>query len=184
VKSRVAGKAVLRLIADFVANQKIPDINCGLRVFRRDLLTGYLPILPDGFSASTTSTLLFIKRNRHFVFHPVVTEQRAGKSTVKQVRDGVKTIQLMIRILFLFSAFNTFSIVASVFVGLGLLYSVVIAILDGHGIPVLGALLSLVGVMVFCFGIVSDQISALRIDLMERGSGQGDGDWSARTRDP
>lgn len=168
VKSRVVGKKVLGLVANWVAGQKIPDINCGLRVFRRELLRGYLPLLPDGFSASTTTTLLFIKRNRHFAFHPIVVDQRVGKSSVKQVRDGMRTLHLMMRILFLFQAFKSFAIFAGIFFGLGLAYGIAMAIQSGRGFPVLAELLSVVGVVIFCFGIISDQISALRIDLLER----------------
>lgn len=173
VKSRVAGKKVLSLVANWVANQKIPDLNCGLRVFRRDLLSGYLPLLPDGFSASSTTTLLFIKRNRHFAFHPIKVEARIGTSTVKQVRDGLRTLHLMMRILFLFQAFTTFAIVAGAFFGVGVVYGVAVALMHGQGLPVLAELCCLVGVIVFCFGIVSDQISALRIDLLERNDSQG-----------
>jgi len=182
VKSRVAGKYVLKQIARFVTGRRIHDINCGLRVFRRDLLENYLPLLPDGFSASTTSLLVFIKRNRHFCFAPVVVEARAGTSTVKQVRDGMKAIHLMTRILFLFSAFKTFAISAAIFIAVGMLYGISWAIYNGAGFPVLAALIVLIGVVLFCIGIVSDQISALRIELMERGSDVRQGDWKTRVR--
>ena len=169
VKSRVAGKKVLGFVANSVANQKIPDINCGLRVFRRAVLTSYLPLLPDGFSASTTTTLLCIKRNRHHAFLPIVTAERVGKSTVKQVRDGVRTLHLMMRILFLFSAFRTFALASGILLALGIGYGTTLAIMHGQGFPVLAALITLAGVIMMGFGIVSDQISALRIDLLERG---------------
>lgn len=168
VKSRVVGKKVLGIVANSVANQKIPDINCGLRVFRRQLLEAYLPLLPDGFSASTTTTLLFIKRNRHHTFHPIITAERVGTSSVKQVRDGIRTLHLMMRILFLFSAFKTFAFLAGSFLAVGLGYGTVIAVLHGQGFPVLAELISLAGVIMLGFGIISDQISALRIDLLER----------------
>lgn len=168
VKSRVVGKKVLGIVANWVAGQKIPDINCGLRVFRRELLRGYLPLLPDGFSASTTTTLLFIKRNRHFAFHPIIVDQRVGKSTVKQVRDGMRTLHLMMRILFLFQAFKSFAIIAGLFFASGLAYGIAMAVLTGRGFPVLAELLAVMGAVIFCFGIISDQISALRIDLLER----------------
>jgi glycosyltransferase involved in cell wall biosynthesis len=173
VKSRVAGKKVLSIVANSVAQQKIPDLNCGLRVFRRELLAAYLPLLPDGFSASTTTTLLCIKRNRHFTFSPIKVEVRIGTSTVKQVRDGLRTLHLMMRILFLFQAFKTFATVASFFFATGLVYGVAIALWRGQGFPVLAELLCIVGVIVFCFGIISDQISALRIDLLERSDAHG-----------
>lgn len=177
VKSRVAGKKILGLVANSVANQKIPDINCGLRVFRRSVLESYLPLLPDGFSASTTTTLLCIKRNRHHAFMPIVTAERVGTSSVKQVRDGVRTLHLMMRILFLFSAFRTFASIAAVLLLVGIAYGTTIALMHGQGFPVLALLVTLAGVIMLGFGIVSDQISALRIDLLERGEGV------SRTRD-
>ncbi len=177
VKSRVVGKKVLGIVANSVAQQRIPDLNCGLRVFRRDLLEAYLPLLPDGFSASTTTTLLFIKRNRHFAFHPIKAEARVGKSSVKQIRDGLRTIHLMMRILFLFQAFRTFATAAAVLLLLGVGYGTTIAVLHGQGFPVLAELVTLAGVIMLGFGIISDQISALRIDLLERS------DTHARTRE-
>jgi len=182
VKSRVAGKKVLGFVANSVAQQHIPDINCGLRLFRRQQLLAYLPLLPDGFSASTTTTLLFIKRNRHFAFHPITVDQRVGKSTVKQVRDGMRTLHLMMRILFLFQAFKAFAIVAGFFFFLGIGYGLLMALTTGRGFPVLAELLSVVGVIVFCFGIVADQISALRIDLLERSA--PDDAWQSMLRPP
>lgn len=173
VKSRVAGKKVLGFVANSVANQKIPDINCGLRVFRRSVLESYLPLLPDGFSASTTTTLLCIKRNRHHAFMPIVTAERVGTSSVKQVRDGVRTLHLMMRILFLFSAFRTFATVAAVLLAIGIGYGTTIAMLHGQGFPVLAELITLAGVIMLGFGVLSDQISALRIDLLERGESHG-----------
>ena len=182
VKSRVAGKKVLGFVANSVAQQKIPDINCGLRMFRRQLLLAYLPLLPDGFSASTTTTLLFIKRNRHYTFHPITVDQRVGKSTVKQVRDGMKTLHLMMRILFLFQAFKAFSIVAGVFVGIGVAYGMAVAIVTGRGFPVFAELITVMGVIIFCFGILADQISALRLDILERAA--PDDAWQSMLRGP
>lgn len=173
VPSRAIGKKVLSIVAHSVAQQRIPDLNCGLRVFRREILEAYLPLLPDGFSASTTTTLLYMKRNRHFAFHPVKIEARIGKSTVKQVRDGMRTLHLMMRILFLFQAFKAFAVVAGLFAALGLTYGVGVAVTRGQGFPVLAELLSVVAVIVFCFGIISDQISALRIDMLERRDSAG-----------
>lgn len=172
VKSRVVGKQVLGIVASSVAGEKIPDLNCGLRVFRADVLRAYLPLLPDGFSASTTTTLLLYKRNRHFDFHSIVTEERLGKSTVKQVRDGLRTLHLMFRILVLFAAFKFFTALAGAFLLVGLAYGGVVALTHGQGVPVLAALLALVGAIIFCFGVVSDQISALRLEMLER-AGEG-----------
>jgi hypothetical protein len=96
---------------------------------------------------------------------------------VKQVRDGFRTLHLMMRILFLFSAFKAFALLASLFLVAGIAYGVASALLTGQGVPVLAAIVVLVGFLTLCVGILSDQISALRLDLLERGAS---GDWSER----
>jgi glycosyltransferase involved in cell wall biosynthesis len=50
-------KWVLRKLASFLAGTEIPDLNSGLRAFRRELVLAYRPILPQGFSFTTTITL-------------------------------------------------------------------------------------------------------------------------------
>src|SRR3989338_1788759 len=39
-------------LADYLVNFKIPDLNSGLRVFRKSLVEKYFGILPDGFSTN------------------------------------------------------------------------------------------------------------------------------------
>ena len=54
---RRPAKAALRTLASYLAGTRIPDLNSGLRAFRRELVMQYRPILPDGFSFTTTITL-------------------------------------------------------------------------------------------------------------------------------
>jgi glycosyltransferase involved in cell wall biosynthesis len=166
VRRRVFGKQILKLAAEATAGRAIPDFNCGLRVFRRAVLERYLDLLPDGFSASTTTTLLFLKRNYHVVFHPVHVSQRIGKSTVRQVRDGLRTLHTILRLGMMFNAFRTFSSFAALLVAGGVLYGLPLSLIRGEGFPVLAALAIILGVQVFCLGVVCDQISALRLERL------------------
>lgn len=54
---RRPAKRVLNYLANYVSGARIPDLNSGLRVFRRDVVMQYFPILPDQFSWTTTITL-------------------------------------------------------------------------------------------------------------------------------
>ena len=54
---RRPGKKILRLFGDYLAKEKIPDINSGLRAYKREVLVRYLHLMPRGFSFSTTSLL-------------------------------------------------------------------------------------------------------------------------------
>lgn len=55
---RMPGKWFLRAMAVFLMRRSIPDLNSGMRIFRRDVLTRYLHLFPNGFSFSTTSTMI------------------------------------------------------------------------------------------------------------------------------
>jgi glycosyltransferase involved in cell wall biosynthesis len=164
VRNRKLGKRVILMAAQAAAGRTIPDVNCGLRVFRRNVLVRYLDVLPDGFSASTTSTVLFLKRSYHVVFHAIRAHERVGKSTVRQVRDGLRTLHTITRLVLLFNALRTFSAVAGGIIAAGLLYGLAITLVRGAGFPVFAALLILLGVQVFCLGLVCDQLSALRLE--------------------
>jgi len=166
VKRRVFGKRILKLAAEAAVGRRIPDINCGLRVFRRAILERYLDLLPDGFSASTTSTVTFLKRNYHVIFHPVHVSERIGKSTVRQLRDGCRTLHTIMRLTVMFNAFRTFTCFALFLILAGMLYGLPLALIQGDGFPVLAALSIILGVQVFCLGVVCDQISALRLERL------------------
>lgn len=166
VKKRVLGKRIIKFAAEAAVGRKIPDVNCGLRVFRRVLLLRYVDLLPDGFSASTTSTLLFMKRNHHIVFHPIQTVERLGTSTVRQVRDGMRALHTILRITIMFNALRTFSWCAGILIAAGLLYGVTLTIVNGAGFPVFAAMTTILGVQIFGLGLVCDQVSAMRLTYL------------------
>lgn len=166
VKKRVLGKRVIKFAAEAAMGRKIPDVNCGLRIFKRVILQRYVNLLPDGFSASTTSTLLFMKRNHHILFHPIQSAERIGTSTVRQVRDGMRALHTILRITIMFNSFRTFSWCAGLLIAAGLMYGVTLGVVNGAGFPVFAAMLTILGVQVFGLGLVCDQISAMRLEQL------------------
>jgi glycosyltransferase involved in cell wall biosynthesis len=57
---RRPAKWLLNKLANYVSGHKIPDINSGLRAFRKEAAIHYFPILPDQFSWTTTITLALL----------------------------------------------------------------------------------------------------------------------------
>ena len=165
---RVAGKTLLKSVARLVAREPLPDLNSGLRCFRREIIIRYLHLLPDGFSASTTSTLLMIKRGYLLGYVDIVTQARVGTSTVRHVRDGLAALKLIVRILVLFHAFSFFSLLGAVQIIPGLIYGVTLAIIQGRGFPTLAAMVVISGVLTFLIGLVGDQITAMRQERFEQ----------------
>jgi polyisoprenyl-phosphate glycosyltransferase len=48
--ARVPAKWAIRKLASFLTNTDIPDLNSGLRAFKRSVAEPYLRLLPAGFS--------------------------------------------------------------------------------------------------------------------------------------
>lgn len=168
VTARIPGKWILVRTAETLVGQKIPDLNSGLRVMRREIATRYLPLLPNGFSASTTSTVYLMQGGYDVKFVPITARKRIGKSTVKQLRDGLNTIYLIIRLIILFNPTRFFLPPAAVMVVTGLIYGFVKAYRLHQGFPVLALLLVSTGLITAMFGLLADQISALRREICER----------------
>ncbi|MEP7340990.1 MAG: glycosyltransferase family 2 protein, partial [Acidobacteriota bacterium] len=79
---RKPGKWMLRWLAERIAGQKIPDLNSGLRVFRRELAMQYFPVLSNKFSFTTTITLALLADDYHVAYHPIDYYARVGQSKI------------------------------------------------------------------------------------------------------
>jgi len=88
-------RLVFLALAQFVVGYRIPDVNSGLRLFRKSVVSGMLPRLCRGFSFSTTLTLSFLASYRFVHFEPIEYLSRVGSSKVRYVRDTLRTLQLM-----------------------------------------------------------------------------------------
>ncbi|WP_308164212.1 glycosyltransferase family 2 protein [Nonomuraea sediminis] len=100
---RVPAKWVIRKVAEKLAGQKIPDLNSGLRAFRKSVARPYLRLLPPGFSCVTTITLSFLS-NQHDVYYlPIDYAKRAGKSKFSFVSDAYRYILQVLRMIMYFN---------------------------------------------------------------------------------
>lgn len=164
---RIPGKLFLKYVAELLAREKLPDFNSGFRCFQAKIIKKYLHLLPDGFSASTTTTLLMIKRGYKTGYVDVISKSRLGSSSVKIFRDGFRTFHTIIRVIVLFEAFGFFSILSMLQIIPGLVYGVYLATMNASGFPVLAATMVISGVLTFFMGLLGDQISAIRKERFE-----------------
>ena len=167
--SRRPGKFILRHFANYLVGRKLPDFNSGLRVFRRKVIMRYMHLASDKFSFSTTSTFAFLKTGQRIAYVPIIVEKRIGKSSVKQVRHGADTIMLMLRLTMLYDPLKVF-LQSSM---LMFLLSVISFVRDlwvygGLKISLGTTLFIITAILIFFFGLVCDQVSAMRRELHER----------------
>jgi glycosyltransferase involved in cell wall biosynthesis len=163
VRKRTLGKKFIRLIAEYLIEQKLPDYNSGFRGFDRRLMKSMLHIMPNGYSFSTTCTLAFLKKGYDFTTVPIkVIERAGGKSRVKFFKDGAKTLLLAMRVIMLFNPLKIF-FPASLFVFLlGVIWGLY-GFAAFKRVPNSAVFVLILGVFLFLIGLLADQISMLNL---------------------
>ncbi len=162
---RKPGKWILHRICNMLANQSIPDINCGFRGGRRHVFMRMLDLLPDGFSFATTSLMYVLKSRFSYTFTPIRCHFRQGTSSVRIVRDGVRTLLLALRLIMLFDPLRTLGVPALAMVMAGCIYQAYIFATAGLHIEG-GSILSItIGAVLFLFGLLADQVASLRKEI-------------------
>lgn len=111
---RRPAKATLRLLASFLAGTPIPDLNSGLRAFRRELVLRYRAILPQGFSFTTTITLAALTNNHRVDYVEIDYASRSGESKIRPIKDTLGFTALIIRTVLYFNPLKVFYPIAFV----------------------------------------------------------------------
>ena len=161
---RGLGKKILTMIAQYLVEQKIPDINSGFRIMRKNDLLKYENILPNSFSLSTTSTMAFLKDGLRVGYIPITINKRdkASASAVK-TKHGFQSVLLILRVIMIFNPLKIFfpiSIGMSFFTLISLIWDIILFNISGTTI-----ILFITSIFVFCFGLLADQISSIRREI-------------------
>jgi glycosyltransferase involved in cell wall biosynthesis len=105
---RRPAKWFLAKLANYLAEYKIPDLNSGLRLFRKKDVLQLFGILPKGFSFTTTLTLAMLTNDLQVKFIPIDYMKRKGKSKIRPIRDTLNFIQLIVRTVLYFNPLKVF----------------------------------------------------------------------------
>jgi polyisoprenyl-phosphate glycosyltransferase len=101
--ARVPAKWAIRKLASFLTNTDIPDLNSGLRAFKRSVAEPYLRLLPAGFSCVTTITLAFLSNGHPVKYVPIDYFKRAGRSKFHPLKDAYNYIIQVLRMVMYFN---------------------------------------------------------------------------------
>jgi len=100
---RVPAKWFVRKLAERLTNAEIPDLNSGLRAFRRTVARPYLRLLPPGFSCVTTITLAFLSNGHEVRYIPIEYAKRAGRSKFHFFSDAYRYVLQVLRMVMYFN---------------------------------------------------------------------------------
>jgi glycosyltransferase involved in cell wall biosynthesis len=155
--ARRPAKALLKLLASYLAGTPIPDLNSGLRALRRELVLKYRPILPQGFSFTTTITLAALTNGHRVDYVTIDYAPRSGSSKIRPIRDTLGFASLIVRTVMYFNPLKVFYPVAGV-VGLLLLGSLYYDVFHSHDLADKSVLLFVALVQTLSIGLLADLI--------------------------
>jgi glycosyltransferase involved in cell wall biosynthesis len=166
---RVPAKYFIRKLAEKLSNASIPDLNSGLRVFRKKVALPYMRLLPPGFSCVTTITLAFPCNQHDVRYIPIEYAKRSGTSKFHFVKDAYRYILQVLRMVMYFNPLRVLMPVALFLLGLGVakgVYDIISSTADGHPllIAVNTVLIVVTGLIIASLALLADLIVRSRGD--------------------
>ncbi len=105
---RTPAKWFLRKLACYLTGVHIPDLNTGLKAFKKSIMMHYLWVLPDGFSCVTTMTLAFLTNGYAVKYIPTQYHKRIGTSKFHPVKDSLNYLSTIVRMVMYFKPLRIF----------------------------------------------------------------------------
>lgn len=171
--TRDLGNTIFNALATYLSGRKIPDLTSGFRAMKRPMIMEFIHLLPNLYSYPTTSTLAFIKAGYNVQFVPIRARKGTGRSNTRLIRDGVRAIVIIFRMITLFAPMKIFLPISGALFALGVLYGIANIFVFGiNRIPNGSVLLILSSLFIFLFGLISEQIAAMRFESTQRWESQ------------
>lgn len=155
---RVPAKWVIRKFAERLSGTSIPDLNSGLRAFRRSVSLPYLRLLPPGFSCVTTLTLSFLSNQHPVDYIDIDYAKRSGQSKFHPLRDAYRYILQVLRMTMYFNPLTVLMPVALWLLVIGSVKAVVDLVVPPVYIPVNTVLVILTGMIIGAVALLADLI--------------------------
>ena len=156
-------KWVLGRLANYLAGQPIPDLNSGLRVFRKSLAERFDYLLPPGFSFTSTITMSLLLNDYRVLYLPIDYNKRVGLSKVRALHV-YDFLLVILRTAIYFNPLRFFLPFGALFFVVGLA-KLAYDVWRWRFSPN-GGILVLAAFIIWAVGLLSDQIS--RIALSSR----------------
>lgn len=152
---RRPAKWILQKLANYLAQEKIPDLNSGLRVFRRELAERFFSLFPDGFSFTITITMAALTSHYRVKFMPINYYRRKGKSAIRPARDFLGFLSLIVRMTVYFNPLRVFLPASLILFGIGLIKAMIDFFLHNY-FGVGSAIALLTSVQILGLGLLAD----------------------------
>lgn len=159
---REIGKSIIRAVAKMLMPVPIYDINSGMKIFRTQEARKYMHLYPTTMAFSDIFCFVFLHHRYLVMEEPITIEERKGGTSTIGIKTAINTVHEILNIVILFNPMKIFFPTAIVFIILGLGWGTYIA-LQGKGLSVGSSFLIISGIMLFCIGLIAEQISQIRL---------------------
>lgn len=157
---RIIPKKIIALVAFILTRKKIPDINSGLRVFKKNLALEFWHLYPNGFSLTTTITLAALINEYKVSFVPVRSKRPLSKSSIKSV-DFFYFVLLIVRLVVYYQPLQFFFWPGVIFIALAISLAIFTLITENN-ITDTEVLVFITGIQTMFFGLIADLIVKTR----------------------
>lgn len=93
--SKRLGRLLLGSLVAYITGRHVPDINSGMRLFRKSIALAHIRRISSGFSFTTTLTLAMLMESHFVKYIPIEYYKRAGKSKVRILPDSLRMLQIL-----------------------------------------------------------------------------------------
>ncbi|MEK7218915.1 MAG: glycosyltransferase family 2 protein [Patescibacteria group bacterium] len=158
---RKPAKMIVNSLARLLTGMRIPDLNSGMRIFRRELAERYMHLYPQRFSFTITITLAALTNDELVRWIPIDYGKREGKSSLSSGFNGIANflnfLSLVVRMVTLFRPLKFFIWPASLLFLGGLAHTVSTLVME-QNVSDSGVLLLVSGLQIGLFGLLAETV--------------------------
>lgn len=167
---RRVGNFIFANLVSLVSAQHITDSASGMRVFKKAILERIYP-LPDGLNLTPVMSIRALHEGLKMVEVPIPYSERAGRSKLSVVRDGMRFAQSIVWTALTYNPVRQLGLIGLACLGVTLAVGIALVILRLQGVTTLGplgvfalfaaAVLGVVGVSLFALGATFNYLVSL-----------------------
>lgn len=150
---KMPARILFKWLVEFTTGRKIPDINSGLRAFRKSEVLRVIDDLCDGFSFTTTVTLIFMLTGKFVKYIPIDYAARVGKSKVRLIQDSLRTLQYITEVIATYNPLKLYVLLSFILAFVAVLAAAVSIIASDVGYLFFSSIFIVGAFIVFSFGI-------------------------------
>jgi glycosyltransferase involved in cell wall biosynthesis len=167
---RRLGNLIFANLVSLVSARRITDSASGMRVFKKSILARIYP-LPDGLNLTPVMSTRALHEKLHMVEVPIPYSERAGRSKLNVVRDGVRFARSIVWTALTYNPVRQLGLIGLAALAVTLAVAFTLVILRLQGVTTLGplgvfalfaaAVLGVAGVSIFALGATFNYLVAL-----------------------